>query len=101
MIWLVNPNLCCKFSSKELFKFVLLKYPAPAVIGPKVERAKIPVPFCSFPFISRATVYGVVKPCLPILITVFGIAVNPKYAFDNSTPAFPSEPALLPPPPAV
>ena len=48
------------------------------MIGPNVERARIPVPVCSFPFISVATVYGVVKPCLPIFTTVFGIAVKPK-----------------------
>ena len=60
------------------------------MIGPNVERARIPVPACSFPFISTATVYGVVKPCLPIFTTVFGIAVNPKYAWDNETSAEPS-----------
>ena len=89
---LLYPNCLERFNSKELFKFVLLKYPAPAVTGPKVERARIPVPVCSVPFISTASVYGVVKPCLPIFTTVFGLAVNPKYAFDKLTSACPSKP---------
>ena len=45
--------------------------------------------------ISVATVYGVVKPCLPIFTTVFGIAVNPKYAFDKVTSACLSSPWVL------
>ena len=64
------------------------------MIGPNVERARIPVPDCSFPFISTATVYGVVKPCLPMFTTVFGIAVNPKYACDKEISADPSPPFL-------
>ena len=47
------------------------------------------------PFISTATVYGVVKPCLPIFTTVLGIAVKPKYAFDKLTSACASLPLVF------
>ena len=60
-----------KEASVEVFKLVWLKYAPAKVTFSIVERAKIPVPVCSFPSESIAVVHGVVKPCLPTLTVVF------------------------------
>ena len=62
-------------ASVDLSKLVWLKYAAAKVTGPTVVRAKRPVPVCSCPSESIATVHGVVNPCLPAVIVVFAIPV--------------------------
>jgi hypothetical protein len=64
--------------SPEVPKFVWLKYAPAKVTGPTFVRAKIPVPVCSFPSESIATVHGVVKPCLPTFTVVLAIPVYEK-----------------------
>ncbi|MFY9069187.1 hypothetical protein PZQ95_03350, partial [Aliarcobacter butzleri] len=77
IVWIA---LRVAIASPEVSKFVWLKYAPANETGPTVVIAKIPVPDCSPPSESIATVQGVVNPCLPAVIVVFLIPVNAKFA---------------------